>query len=497
MPVSPHLPFELVGQIVDFATEEGYDLKQLFSYSRVSRQWYTVLHARIYSKWQYDGEHHSITSLWRFLRTLICSRPHADRLNILDIRNWTVHLIHGKKPLVFSDSDLDLLQGAIRTVGFQHLEMSFMEVFQRTDPKPLMALLLAYSRNLNVLYAELPPLTDIFFAEVLRKSNRNRQDRSQDEFLPLQHIREAYLTSARNYERRVTYADKYKLEPSHLFPISQLPKIEKLSVFDLDTRGAPICFGNSLGSSSIKEFTFVQSYLRPLSVPYAAALIALPKALTHLSVYLNDAPGMHRSQLSNVDLWILLQQYQLSIEYLDIYRDCVDTKGRRGRHRENNSHFGSMKGFKRLHSLCIQPEMLIGGCCGESFGPYRMADVLPPNLRSLTVYTVEGMITDMTPHSESQHLAMSTDYPHLTNFTLEWNMTGSVTRNKIISSVYEEVERTFERYGLELVKKYPSSLARGGRNSQHNLDYKRSHDRIDKLIRSGEIARRNKLSRYG
>lgn len=55
-------------------------------------------------------------------------------------------------------------------------------------------------------------------------------------------------------------------------------------------------------------------------------------------------------------------------------------------HSSSNSYFGSLHSFKPLESLCIQPEVLLGGCCESLVAPFRLKDTKPSALESLTFY---------------------------------------------------------------------------------------------------------------
>ncbi|KAE8419174.1 hypothetical protein BDV36DRAFT_252054 [Aspergillus pseudocaelatus] len=68
------LPPELFAIIIDYATDGTCDFAALCNFALVSHQWYASLDARIYSRWLYDGKHHSISFLWKFLRTVLCNR---------------------------------------------------------------------------------------------------------------------------------------------------------------------------------------------------------------------------------------------------------------------------------------------------------------------------------------------------------------------------------------------------------------------------------------
>ena len=112
-------------------------------------------------------------------------------------------------------------------------------------------------------------------------------------------------------------------------------------------------------------------------------LLALPKALSSLSVYQNDCHLIPDSpkQISNVDIQLALNQHQSCIEHLDIYRACTGCLP--PVHSPQNSHLGPLRAFERLKSLRIQPEVLLGGCCGDDIATFRLRDTLPRKSHAL------------------------------------------------------------------------------------------------------------------
>jgi hypothetical protein len=115
--------------------------------------------------------------------------------------------------------------------------------------------------------------------------------------------------------------------------------------------------------------------------------------LVSLALYLHECHvrrGDRPTQISNAEIWSALGWHQESLEQLDIYRDC-NVHGP-PKHSSSNSHFGSLRTFERLRGLCIQPEVLLGGCCGGLVAPFRLKDTLPPGLKSLTAYGFEELV---------------------------------------------------------------------------------------------------------
>lgn len=292
---------------------------------------------------------------------MLCNKGIAHEVRKLNIRNWTFGLVQTHGCLVLSESDLDLIRKAVHASELEHIEISILEALRKADPRPLMALLLANLPNLTSLYAHLPE-RDVFFAEVLRKAVATRQDESRGH--PLCSLREAHFSSAWNYrverpndeDHDEDDLDAYQLRLDHLWPIFQFSGIKKLSVFDFDIQGAAERFANSFKTSSITDLTLVHHKHSELEPSDAFALLTLPRALTSLSIFLEDSKDLEDylgdyNQLSNADLWKGIRQHEDSLEHLDIYRGCSVTLT--PYHSDKNSYFGSMRGFKSLKYLYI------------------------------------------------------------------------------------------------------------------------------------------------
>jgi hypothetical protein len=66
-----HFPPEITTHIFDCATNDNRDAKSLARFCRVNRQWNALARPRLYMRWTYHGEKHSIGSLWKFLCSVI------------------------------------------------------------------------------------------------------------------------------------------------------------------------------------------------------------------------------------------------------------------------------------------------------------------------------------------------------------------------------------------------------------------------------------------
>jgi hypothetical protein len=490
-----NLALEIFNQVLacETARDRKTRLRTLCRYSLVSRRWHTILAPLIYSRYLHDGEIHSILSLWKFLRSILCNKQIAHQVRELNIRNWTFGLVFKHGRLDLSEGDLDLARTAARMAGLETLETSILEGLRKADPRPLMALLITSLPNLTTLYAQLPE-TDIFLGQVLRKAVETQQDGSDGH--PLCNLREAHFASSWNYraktnhfslsqelednlDRRARRDDSddddhraYHLKLDHLWPIFHLPKIQKLSLFDLDTTAAAMVFRNSSKTSSITDLTLVyraSSEIRPADT---SALLAVPKSLTKLSIYLEDFRGWEIysgvcNQLSNADLWAAIRQHEDSLEYLDVYRDCTSSLNVYITHSVHNSHFGLMQMFRNLRDIHIQPGVLVGGCCTEEMAPFDLKDTLPPQVESITFYADAGLVKMENFDSQVQEAISSTTFRNLGCVALE--ETDDPRYDYIYmygqrrpARDYSEVKQTCSNNGKNFKEVPPEHCSKGG-----------------------------------
>ena len=414
MPDPAYLPAELFKYVIDRASSGDRDVKSLCDMSLVDRYWHATVSTRIYPTWTFDGDIHSIKSLWNFLRTILSSPRIAKQVRTLNIRNWTFGLSYAHNDASLSEQNIEMVRSAILKAGLQPVMPMFMDGLYTATPEPLMALVLAHLPDLTTLYADIAE-TDTFFVEVLRHGLEHRENGSQ----ALQNLQEAHLAGTWTYGPNNGADDYYRLDLENTWPLFRLPQIREVSVFDLYPYGAAVHFGGFAKTSDITHMTIVHQKNWTVQAPDLCALLALPKALSSLSIYLHDTCLLEDDpvQISNADIWLALSQQQSCIEHLDIYRDCVGRSP--ATHSPENSHFGSLDAFERLKSLSVQPEMLLGGCCGDVLAPFRLKDTLPPNIESLTLYGEEGLSTNKSLGNQVQEVLASPTFPRLNHVVLE------------------------------------------------------------------------------
>jgi hypothetical protein len=477
MPDPVQLPNELFLVIINYATAREDDQddmertkkKALCNLSLVSSQWHAVLIEQIYSTWKHDCDENSISSLWKFLRTILSNRQIAD--TVREIRYQTLGLggerfNYAISPPVFSLGDRDMTQNAIFKAGLGHIKPDVINAINNADPKPLLALLLANLRNLRTLHACLPH-TDMFLAGVVRGAVKCHQNQPQNENCPLRNLRDVYLKCARWFCYECDYPQY--IHVNLLWPIFQLPAIQRLSVSDFKIHeGASRAeysedFGDIFNASSVMDLNLVLNDEPDpcLGTRDSLILLALPKTLTRLSVYLERRSRFPRSNLCTpFDLWNGIRQYAGSIEYLDV---C----GGHGYLRTNNddddetkkakkSHFGSLQDFTRLERLYIEPEVLLGG-------KYSFRDTLPPNLKSLNFYYDGGLSFRETFSQQLQDFISRVHLhaPSLCHIALDQYDSRSLLDSDVI---YDQVGNVCKEHGIKFEAKKLSKYSEGPRH---------------------------------
>lgn len=372
------LPHELRLMIFNYAANQG-DMHEwarcknkcrvLSNLSLVSKSWHAILIRQIYSTWEYDCDFDSISSLWKFLRTILSNSQIADTVLKIQYSSFRLGNVQNSKATpTLSQDDRDMIRNAICTAGLAHIKPDVINAINNADPRPLLALLLANLKNLQILRARLPH-TDMFLAGVFRAAVRRQPPN------PLLNLREVCLECIpwKCYECRYPQYIHVNL----LWPIFQLPAVQRLSVSDFKPHeGASRAeyaeeFGDIFEASTVTDLNLVLNADsdRCLATPDSLILLSLPKRLTRLSIYLKG-PGYRVFRICNVDIWKAIRSHGESIEYLSVdrYEHGV----------EDDTRFGSLQGFKRLKHLYIQPKLLSD--------KDSLDDTLPLSCQSLNFY---------------------------------------------------------------------------------------------------------------
>lgn len=305
------LPHELRLMILNHAADQrdGKEWKKyktkcrvLSNLSLVSKSWHAILIGEIYSSWEYDFDFSSISSLWKFLRTILSNSQIADTVLKIQYSLFRLGDVRDsdEAALTFSQDDRDMIRNAICTAGLAHIKPDVINAINNADPRPLMALLLANLPNLRILHARLPR-TDMFLAGVFREAVRRQPPN------PLLNLREVYLECIpwTCYE---CWYPQY-IHVSLLWPIFQLPAIQRVSVSGFKPHeGASRAeyaeeFGDIFEASTVTDLNLVLNADsdRCLATPDSLILLSLPKSLTRLSIHVKGN-RFAVSSISNIDI---------------------------------------------------------------------------------------------------------------------------------------------------------------------------------------------------
>ncbi|KAL4878873.1 hypothetical protein BJY04DRAFT_220705 [Aspergillus karnatakaensis] len=405
------LPAEIFDWILDYALVDcGHP--RLCHLALLSRRWHQFLLPRIYKKWTYNGAKQSFFSLWSFFTTVLRSSHIASLVHSLAVGNWGFNHYEalGKKFEIIIDG-LDLVLEAIHRAGLAALEEEIFDSISKGDRRPVMALLLTCLPNVRSIDAHVPR-SDPVLGAVLRQALLNHQEEAQSGAL-------SCLTSVRLWGEiyvevdieKLARGDHARLQLDDVWPIIFFPGLSVLSIFEVDVVGASTLLRHQ-GFSNVQDLTMVCSEESKATIHDIQAFLRAPLALRSLSCYIKDDyfeslrnPSL---QIPNPALWDALQMHQDSLETLDLYR-CGLTGYQVGR-------FDQLRSFNRLKRICINPEVLLGGCSKSLDSSIQLKDTLPssPALQSITFYEGEGLreIPDLDDQVEDV-LISSSDFPSL------------------------------------------------------------------------------------
>ena len=172
----------------------------------------------------------------------------------------------------------------------------------------------------------------------------------------------------------------------NVWPAYSLPGIGNLTIFGFEpgtsSSDHPIVCTRT---SPVRYLTLTRDTSSNMSYELVRKTLTPPTTLAKLCLYVNDSNHLDPKAVTNAELWKILVKFKHSLQHLNVYRDIRAS----GLHDEGNEHMGLLSGFERLETLSIQPEALIGGCCGAERAPFQLKDTLPPSLSSLTLYNPE------------------------------------------------------------------------------------------------------------
>jgi len=354
----------------------------------------------------------------------LCTATRDDSIAALvqavDVRNWSFPSETLHPDFEIPQEELLLVRQAFRAAGMEGMDRSVMNDVKHGDRKPFMALLFTRLPNLRTMSAHLPHY-DAFLGSVLKGALANQTETPT--MHAFQELEELSLVSEWERPYRESFHNtRYSLELVCYARVFSLPRLRRLSLFDLDIEDALHHCGPRPRTSFIQHLTLVNNQYTKATAPETQAILAMPIALNSLTFYQNDC-GLGPPQpdeaiaISNAQLFTSLEGHMKSLEYLDIYRDGTGTTPQQ--HSEEISHFGLLQGFERLKILRVHPETLLGGNRDDPRAPFRLKDTLPTSLESLTFYGTSGLILDLELESQFREVLQGGSFPNLKCVTFE------------------------------------------------------------------------------
>ncbi|CZR66481.1 uncharacterized protein PAC_16382 [Phialocephala subalpina] len=240
---------------------EGRDARSLASCCGVNRNWKSTARPLLYSRWTYHGEKHSIKSLWKFLCTVIRGDSIAALVQSVDARNWSFPSKTPHPDFDVLQEELFLVEQAFRAAGVEGMDKCVMGDVRQGDRKPFMALLFTRLPNLRTMSAHLPHY-DAFLGSVPQDALTNQTERPTMQ--AFQQLEELSLVSERErpyWESSGRSDTRYSLELVCYAAVFSLPRLRRLSLFDLDVEDALHHCGPRPRTSSIQHLTLVNKTL--------------------------------------------------------------------------------------------------------------------------------------------------------------------------------------------------------------------------------------------
>lgn len=236
------------------------------------------------------------------------------------------------------------------------------------------------------------------------------------------------------------YQDRNALRLDYLWPVFYLPGLRTLYRFELDASNAQ-SMGRSAGISQLENLSLVGHFGSRCKASDIRALINQSKVLKSFSFYVEDDSMCGNKVISNTELWNGLQRHVQTLERIDIYRYAPI-------HRVGTGNFGLLCEFTRLKHLCIQVEVILGGCCHAPVAPFRLRHTLPSSLESLTLYGEKGFEAgDISDLPMQVMEVVNGEFPALRLIIL-MELECLREDNRVLKLSYRAVERRAKRRAL-------------------------------------------------
>ena len=173
--------------------------------------------------------------------------------------------------------------------------------------------------------------------------------------------------------------------------------------------------------------------------PYLSRILRLPRMLVSLNLSLSFAyfeqddvpPYDDRVRKPSChELWKWLSVYEACLKHFSFYRLAIPLPIDDIPCIHHGSQMGSLKGFKQLQSLSIQPEVLLGYSTSEERLQDQLKDKLPDSLVSLTLQADESLATDASLERQVMDVITSSSFARLKRLcfqdcnAMRWEWTG-------------------------------------------------------------------------
>ncbi|KAL2839288.1 hypothetical protein BJX68DRAFT_272163 [Aspergillus pseudodeflectus] len=304
----------------------------------------------------------------------------------VNIGNWGFGLPYyfAEQPLDLDAEEVGLVSKAVCLAGLQHLEEDILSKVSTPLARnpPLVALLVACLPNVSTIYAHIPDADPYLHSVLLAASERP--------CTMLTNLKTIYLLpevpilepDAPEFKSNSAYYPALSLDVA--WPALYLPSLRALYLYNLETQGLADLLasqnpkhGRECLITRLSIATHKDSKCLPEDI---SALLALPKALTSVSLFWNNykfktgpAKKDVMYKVSNNQVWRALQQHSSSLESIDVFHG-ISTG-----HHNIMDHFGPLTLFKAMRSLTVQAEVLLG------WDDSNLLTCLPPGVRTLTL----------------------------------------------------------------------------------------------------------------
>ncbi|BCS27785.1 uncharacterized protein APUU_60833S [Aspergillus puulaauensis] len=442
MPDPTTLPPELFTQILSYAVQphpptdpnpntarnreiereydfhSGTNLAQLSQLTLVNRQWHDLCLPTLYSKYSHNGARHSYTSLWQFLRSIMCNPRIAAMARGVSIGNWGFYPdvlaeddgVRGDN-VQFSEGDVAMMRRAIRAIFnprgrdwkiVETLEARILDprALSERDCRPLVVLLLMSLPNVETVYLHL--LEECLVLRYVLEEALRCQDESGQ--LPclryLVHLHLLAEVPVYGFEAGPSFwISDPALRLDDIWPCVYFSGLRTLALYDLETEGVAALLGKNSGRiCRVEDLRVVVKPTATRSSADVQALVNLPQSLAQFSICWdhNLRSGEPAPEISVVKVWDALQKHRESLEQLAVFYNVHELD------KVTPGCFGSLQTFSRMKRLDTQLNILLDRMTTERFAPLRVKDTIPESLESLLLHP--SWVYETSPNFQTTEL---------------------------------------------------------------------------------------------